>query len=136
MEYIELKLFSVEDLISLYDSVGWSAYTKSVNVMRNIIPNSLWWCVCVDDGELVGLIRVVGDGISIIYVQDILIRPNYHRKGIGSELMKRMLNKYSKVRQIVLTTENEPITKAFYESLGFANVESFSNSTFVRYNME
>ncbi|OQJ78092.1 GNAT family N-acetyltransferase, partial [Leuconostoc pseudomesenteroides] len=60
------------DLIKLYNSVGWFAYTKTrVNLMA-AVTNSLMVVSAWADNQLVGLVRVVGDGQTIIFIQDIL----------------------------------------------------------------
>jgi ribosomal protein S18 acetylase RimI-like enzyme len=73
--------------------------------------------------RLVGLIRVVGDKATIIYIQDILVMKTYQRKGIGTNLIKYILNKYANVRQIVLLTDNQEKNKLFYQSLGFVETQ-------------
>lgn len=40
-----------------------------------------------DHSQLVGLIRVVGDGLTFIYVQDLLVNSAYQRRGIGTKLI-------------------------------------------------
>ncbi len=97
---------------------------------------------------MVGLIRVVGDGQTIVYIQDILVKPEYgqtivyiqdilvkpeyQRRGIGTALMRRILQQFSHVRQIFLTTDDTPKTKAFYRALGFAPLEQIGCCGFVR----
>ncbi|WP_056970827.1 GNAT family N-acetyltransferase [Liquorilactobacillus vini] len=65
---------------------------------------------------MVGLIRVIGDGASIIYIQDILILPTYQRKGIGSDLIKRILALYPDYYQINLLTSDEKKTSRSIET--------------------
>lgn len=66
---------SQRELLDLYNSVGWSSYTQNPERMVPMVENSwLVWTAC-DDGALVGLIRVVGDGLTIAYIQDLLIAP-------------------------------------------------------------
>ena len=72
-----------------------------------------------EGAELLGLIRVVGDGQTIVFVQDLLVFPEYQRKGIGSALLRAVLKRYENVRQIMLATDDTPKTKAFYRSMGF-----------------
>ena len=69
-----------------------------------------------------GLIRAVGDGQTIVYVQDILVYSEYQRKGIGTALVNALLSHFKSVRQIILTTHNSPKTISFYESLGFVQM--------------
>ena len=85
-----------------------------------------------EDDELLGIIRVVGDGVTIVFVQDILVFPNFQRKGIGTALLKYVLDRYSEVRQVELMTDNMPKTIAFYKSLGFSEFSEIGYCGFMR----
>ena len=58
-----------------------------------------------DDEELVGLIRAVGDGLTIVFIQDLLVCPHYQRQGIGQSLVQQTLERFKEVYQIQLATE-------------------------------
>lgn len=133
MNYIETNSLNIEELTELYNSVGWSSYTSDKTVMEKIIPNSLWTLAAYDNEKLVGLIRVVGDGVSIIYIQDLLVNPSHQRQGIGKELMTKTIDKYRCIRQIVLMTEDEAKTKAFYESTGLKQVSAYGAVSFAQF---
>ena len=81
--------------------------------------NSLLVLAAYENDELLGIIRVVGDGYTIIRIQDLLVFPAKQRQGVGTALMKAVQNKYADVRQIELTTDDTPEMMAFYRSLGF-----------------
>ncbi len=53
-----------------------------------------------EDGELAGLIRAVGDGATIVFIQDILVAPERQRRGIGTALLRALLERFNGVRQI------------------------------------
>ena len=63
--------------------------------------------------------RAVGDGQTILYIQDILVLQQYRRHGIGRTMVKMLLDAYPNVRQRVLLTDETPEMHGFYESLGF-----------------
>ena len=67
--------------------------------------------------QLLGLINAVGDGHTIVFVQDILVFPEHQRKGIGSALLQAVLDRYSHVRQIELATDNRAEIIGFYRYL-------------------
>lgn len=85
-----------------------------------------------ENDELLGIIRVVGDGFTVILVQDILVFPQYQRQGIGTALLKAVLDRYSHVRQIQLVTDNTPQTVAFYKSLGFSDFSALGCCGFMK----
>ena len=116
-----------EELVSLYDSVGWSVYTRTPDRLEAAIGASLRVVTARVDDELVGLARIVGDGLTIVYLQDILVRPNHHRHGIGRELFSRAFEPYSDVRQKVLMTDCGQATRSFYEAMGFTETRDLGD---------
>lgn len=94
--------------------------------------NSLLVLAAYENDELLGIIRVVGDGFTIVFIQDILVFPREQQKGIGSALLKAVLARYPDVRQIELTTDNTPGTIAFYKSLGFSEFSEIGCCGFMR----
>ena len=107
------------EILPLYQSVGWSNYYEHPEMLKNAYAGSRCILAAYKDEKLVGIIRAVGDGHSILFIQDILVYPKFQRKGIGSALMKAMLERYAHVYQIELATDNTATTIAFYKSLGF-----------------
>lgn len=81
---------------------------------------------------MIGLIRSVGDGETILYIQDLLVHPAYQNKGIGTQLIEKMVQAYPKVRQKVLLTENEQQTRRFYEKCQFQSVATQKMICFYR----
>ena len=111
--------YNEEEILGLYAAVGWTAYTDDPEALREGFARSLLTLAAYEDGRLAGLIRAVGDGSTIVFVQDILVHPDSRRKGIGSAQLKAVLEQYSHVRQLTLVTDSTPETLAFYRSMGF-----------------
>lgn len=99
INFSTIKDIDIKQLENLYNDVGWVAYTQDLKVLKQAVLQSLDVIAAWDNDKLVGLIRVVGDGLTIMYIQDILILNAYQNKGIGSELLQQMLIKYNNVRQ-------------------------------------
>ena len=110
MEIREYRTYNEAEILPLYESVGWTAYTDHPEVLRKGFENSMLTLAAYEDNQLRGIIRAVGDGHTIVFVQDILVFPEHQRKGIGSALLQAILDRYSHVRQIVLATDNTPKT--------------------------
>ncbi|WP_221388485.1 GNAT family N-acetyltransferase [Clostridium perfringens] len=126
-------ILNVEDILYLYNDVGWSSYTKDIDSLIKSIKNSLKVISVWDKDLLVGLIRVVGDGHSIIYIQDILILQKYQNRGIGKRVIEIILDKYKNVRQKVLLTDKEEKNILFYKKVGFSIAEEFGCVSFVKF---
>ncbi len=118
--YKELH-FNKSAILNLYINNEWTLYTDSPEKLFDGILNSLYCYGAYDRKELVGLVRVVGDGNTIIYIQDILILKKYQNKGIGTKLLSDIISKYKGVRQLILTTDNSIMQKKFYEKNGFVD---------------
>ena len=122
VEYSSDQVPHIEELVTLYDAVGWSAYTNDPDGLAKGIGNSTFVVCARDGGRLVGLARVLSDDVSIVYVQDVLVSPEHQRNGIGKELLRRCLDKFSHVRQRMLLTDDEAHQHRLYKALGFHDV--------------
>ena len=131
IQYSENGRIPFEKLMDLYNSVGWTAYTKDLNVMKKLLPGALSYTSAWDGDRLVGLIRTVGDGCSILYIQDLLVHPDYQRQGIGQTLVTQTVAAAKNIRQIFLSTENTEKTVKFYRSVGFVTMEETGAVTFI-----
>ena len=136
IKYKENGTCELKQLIELYKNVGWSGYTDKPDKLIRALNNSLFNIGAFDGEELIGLIRVIGDDTSIIYIQDILIKEKYQRRGKGTYLLQSVLDKYKDIRQIVLMTDKTEKTEAFYRKNGMANACEFQGVTFVKYNFK
>ena len=134
IEYQKKVDITHEALLHLYESVGWSAYTQDNPDLTSLLEGAKHYLTAWDGERLIGLIRVVGDGVYIAYIQDLLVHSDYQRQGIGSQLMLRILEEVSYAKQILLTTEDKTTTRTFYESLGMTSYQDFNTVGYAIYN--
>ena len=132
MEIREYGTYNESEILRLYASVGWTAYTDHPDVLRKGFENSMLTLAAYEGEKLVGIIRTVGDGHTIVFVQDILVLPEYQRKGVGTALLQAILDRYSHVRQIELATDNAEETIAFYRSMGFREMSELGGCGFMK----
>lgn len=111
-----------DEIINLYQSVGWTNYTEHPERLQEGYKNSLCILAAYHENELAGILRAVGDGATILFVQDIIVLPKYQRMGIGTSLINACLDKYKDVYQIELLTDDTEKTIAFYKSVGMRPV--------------
>lgn len=132
MEIREYTEYNEKEIVRLYNEVGWKAYTDHLPILCRGFENSLLVLGAYENNELLGIIRVVGDGFTIVFVQDILVFPDQQRKGVGTALLQEILDRYKNVRQIELATDNTPKTIAFYKSIGFREFSEIGCCGFMR----
>ena len=116
----------LEDVLHLYQAVGWTNYTHQSEMLEQALSHSLAIYVALDGDTVVGLIRLVGDGFSSVFVQDLIVLPSYQCQGIGSALMKEALEDYKDVYQVQLVTEQTEKTLGFYRSMGFEILSTYN----------
>ena len=129
---VENPIVTLEDVLPLYEAVGWTNYTTKPEMLKAAFENSLHVLAAFnEEGILVGVLRAVGDGASILFIQDILVTPEYQHQGIGTELLQQTLEKYKNVYQIQLATDDSTKTVSFYESNGFTSLTSLNCVSFI-----
>jgi GNAT superfamily N-acetyltransferase len=98
------------------------------------IENSLLAVTAWQQEALVDLVRAGGDGETILYIQDILVLKSCKRRGIGRQLLCRVLDCFAHVWQKVLLTDDTAETRGFYQAMGFVACEKGKQVTFVKFN--
>jgi ribosomal protein S18 acetylase RimI-like enzyme len=119
---IEINTETFPAVLAVYESVEWAAYTNNESKLKRGLKNSHRVWGAYDDDDLIGILRTISDGETIVYLQDILVRPDRQRLGIGTQLMLKFLTEYEDFRQKVLLTDNTEAQRSFYESMGFTLV--------------
>lgn len=119
------EIVKLDDVLHLYQAVGWTNYTHQPQMLEQALSHSLATYLARDGEKIVGLVRLVGDGFSSVFVQDLIVLPTYQRQGIGSTLMNQVLSDYKDIYQIQLATDESEKTLAFYRSLGFETLSTY-----------
>ncbi len=129
----EPKLYYEKELLELYNSVGWINYTQNPEMLRKAYMKSLYWLEARTEDRIIGVVRVVGDGESVVLVQDLIVHPQFQAQGIGGLLLHEVLKKFQNVYQIMIMTDNKEDSIRFYEKHGFKKMEQVYCSGLVRF---
>lgn len=130
------EIVKLEDVLHLYQAVGWTNYTHQPQMLEQALSHSLVIYLAFDSDAVVGLIRLVGDGFSSVLVQDLIVLPIYQRQGIGSALMKEALEDYKDAYQVQLVTDQTERTLEFYRSMGFETLSTYDCTGMIWVNRE
>lgn len=114
----------MEDGLPLYGKLGWIHYVQQSDMLEKAIWGSLDGLAAFNGDRLVGFLRIVEDGVSIIFVQDILVLLEYQRQGVNRTFLEMILEKYQDIYQLHLLTDRTEKTMRFCESLGMISVEN------------
>lgn len=97
--------------------VGWPK-PPSPSTHLDILRQSSEIVLAVDDGSghVVGFVNAISDGILSAYIPLLEVLPEYQHKGIGQELVRRMLRKLRNYYMIDLACDKE--LESFYQKFG------------------
>jgi predicted N-acetyltransferase YhbS len=114
--YDETTDIPLEKILTLYRSNGWSAAEKP-EALRHALINSDSLVSAWDGPKLVGLGNAISDGSLVVYYPHLLVLPDYQGSGIGTGIMRVLLERYSGFHQQVLIADGRAVD--FYANLGF-----------------
>ena len=130
------EIVKLEDVLHLYQAAGWTNYTNQPQMLEQALSHSLVIYVALDGDAVVGLIRLVGDGFSSVFVQDLIVLPSYQRQGIGRSLMKEALEDYKDAYQVQRVTEQTEKNLGFYRFMGFEILSTYDCTGMIWINRE
>lgn len=122
---MEVKLYgnclTAEDVIMLRKSVGWDSFPKMQ--IEHALKNGIYSVTAMHNENVVGMGRLVGDGIMYWYIQDVIVLPECQGKNIGKSIIEKLL-KYIEANSLPRTTTTVGLMAAkgkegFYKKLGF-----------------
>ena len=120
LEYQTNPSASPESIAALRRSVGWGGMEAE---LRNPALRDYLTIACYDGDELVGFLDVVSNGVTDAYIQDVMVRPDYQGRGIGTELMNRAMELLKNDRIYMISViYGEESLRPFYERFGFCTM--------------
>ena len=100
--------------------VGWPD-PPSPETHYRILANSYKIVLARNEGKLVvGFVTSVSDGVSAAYIPHLEVLPAYQKRGIGSELVRRLLNQLGHLYMIDLVCD--PELQQYYERFGMTAI--------------
>jgi len=122
-----VKTWKKDEIIELYKAGGWWKDSYDPSRLDSLIKRSFAFAVVVDSSanKAIGMGRIISDGISDAYIQDLVILPEYRGQGIGKQLLKALLERCSSQGILWIGLIAEPDQDGFYSRLGFKQMEKY-----------
>jgi GNAT superfamily N-acetyltransferase len=113
------------DIVNLYRAGGWWKEEYNQRDLPCLIRGSFLFVVAVDrkTGHAVGMGRVISDGVSDGYIQDLVVLPEYRKTGIGARIISTLVKKCVERGISWIGIIAEPDTEKFYLPFGFHPME-------------
>ena len=98
--------------------VGWPNRPSPERHLKILQGSDLVVLALSKNRRVVGFITAITDGVSCAYISYLEVLPEWQSKGIGTELVTRMMEKLKSLYAIDLICDED--VQGFYEKLGFS----------------
>ena len=116
IRYSQGRVIDASAVVALYDACGWSSARKPEELVA-ALANSHALVTAWDGAKLVALGNALSDGSLVVFYPHVLVLPEYRRRGIGREVMQRLMARYQGFHQQMLLSD--PGAVGFFEACGF-----------------
>jgi Acetyltransferase (GNAT) family. len=128
---IEIRIvnsWNREDILHLYITGGWWREDWDPAGIPDLIARSYAFAVAVEvrNGHAVGMGRVISDGISDAYLQDVVVDAGYRHQGIGCQIVECLISRCLSAGIRWIGCIAAPHTTGFYKDLGFWEMKGFT----------
>jgi len=129
-ENIEIKIIKnwpKEEIVNLYKAGGWWKKNYDPSQIEFLIKGSYIFVVAVNTStnKAVGMGRILSDGISDAYIQDLVVLKESRGKGIGKKIANYLINHCKKNGINWIGLISEPKQDGFYLSIGFSEMANY-----------
>lgn len=105
------------DVPQLREAVGWDRHEWAY---PQLLERVLFWAGARDDtGRLIAFAYVAGTGLPHGYLEDVMVHPDWQRRGVGVALVRALLQEAARRAVSIVTVTYQPEHRAFYEVCGF-----------------
>ena len=110
-----------QEIADLYRAGGWWREEYNASEIPALMRGSFLFAVAVheENQKAVGMGRVISDGISDAYIQDLVVLPSCRGAGVGKEIVRVLIEACRKSGIGWIGLIAEPETEEFYAPLGF-----------------
>ncbi|MBP1928509.1 ribosomal protein S18 acetylase RimI-like enzyme [Methanolinea mesophila] len=128
----ELELRDVDswdpvEIEYLYRAAGWWKEEYDSRELPGLIRSSFVFIVALDKktGKAIGMGRAISDGISDAYLQDLVVLPGFRSLGIGTRIVKMLVESCIARGITWIALIAEPGTEHFYLPNGFSPMTGY-----------
>ena len=120
-----VRSWNAEEIVELYRAGGWWKDEFDPAEIPGLINGSFAFVVAADKktGHAVGMGRVISDGVSDAYIQDLVVLPRYRRMDLGTAIVSLLITRCKDAGISWIALVAEPDSEPFYLSLGFGRME-------------
>ena len=92
-----------DDIVRLYRAGSWWKDEYDPRSINGLIRGSFAFAIAIHraSGHAIGMGRIISDGVSDGYLQDLVILPEFRHRGIGRNIVMALIQKMPECRDIM-----------------------------------
>jgi len=122
-----VRSWDEQEIITLYKEGKWWEESADPKMIVPLIQNSFVFIVAIDKKtkKAIGMGRVLSDGVSDAYIQDVIVLNKWRGKGVGRNIVKGLIQYCLNHHVTWIALISEPNQKDFYVPLGFNEMNKY-----------
>lgn len=119
--------WKVNEIADLYREGGWWHEEWRAGDLTPMITGSFRFAIAIHNltGRAVGMGRLISDGVSDAYLQDLVVASDYRKRGLGRRLVRHLLREAKSAGITWIGCIAEPGTVLFYREEGFLVLDNY-----------
>lgn len=121
---------NIHEIKALYGGTKMTEYLKNIAETAEGLANSTLM-TARDDGKLVGVIRGLSDMHTVLFIDDVVVLPEYQEDGVDVELLKQFTAYFRQVARVIAYGRDDR-TVAALKQVGFEDSDTANQECLVR----
>ncbi|MGG3641542.1 GNAT family N-acetyltransferase [Bacillus gobiensis] len=116
----DISNVNLDEMREIFRSVGWTKHTNET--INQVFEASNVIALVTKNGRMIGFGRAISDGVFNAAIYDVIVHPDFQKRGIAKKIMEFLLDKLSNVScvHLISTIGNEE----FYQKLGLKKTKT------------
>ncbi|HAQ62031.1 TPA: GNAT family acetyltransferase [Candidatus Delongbacteria bacterium] len=128
VEFSIVKEADAQQIKELFVEGGWwnDENDKIEFFVESLIKSTFLFAVAKFEGRIVGMGRVLSEGISDAYIQDVVVLKDFRKQGIGGGIIKLLLKELLAKKISWIGLISVPGAENFYKEIGFEIMQDYT----------
>jgi ribosomal protein S18 acetylase RimI-like enzyme len=96
----------LDQLTILFNAVGWERRTADRERLAQLVRGSMFVVSAWEGDRLVGFARAISDGATNAYISTVAVLPEYQKRGIGREIIRRLVEGRDHLQFVLHANDN------------------------------